>query len=45
MPAEERGVTPEGRGEVQLTHAVGDRVRPSIFFDSTTYAKRGGGAD
>ena len=42
-PAEDRGGTPEGRGEVQSPRAVGSRVRPSVFLDSATYSKRGGG--
>ena len=41
--AEDRGGTPEGRGEFQSPGAVGGRVRTSVFFDSATYSKRGGG--
>ena len=44
-PAEDRGGTPEGRGEVQSPRMVGGRERPSIFFDSATYANRQGGGD
>ena len=39
---EDRGGTPEGRGEGQSPRAVGGRARPSVFFDSSTYAKREG---
>ena len=42
-PEEYRGGTPEGRGEGQSPRAVGGRARPSVFFDSATYAKRGRG--
>ena len=41
-PTEDRGGTPEGRGEGQSLRAVVGRARPSVFFDSATYAKRGG---
>ena len=43
VTAENRGITPEGRGEGQSPRAVGGRLRPSVFFDSATYDKRGGG--
>ena len=45
-PIEDRGGTPEGRGEGQSPRAVSGRSRPSVLFDSATYGKRGGeGAD
>ena len=43
--AEDRGGTPEGRGEGQSPQAVGGRARPSVFFNSATNAERGGGGD
>ena len=42
VPKEERGGTLEGRGEGQSPREVSGRARPSVFFDSATYAKRRG---
>ena len=42
-PIEDPGGTPEGLGEGQLPRAVSGKARPSVFFNSATYAKRRGG--